>query len=426
MFKFFSSDFFHFEFLRLIGVAAFECSEVGECLEAAQKIKVDDAESWYETWRALAERVENIGEEALKAGHKDAARWAFLRASNYFRASEFMTHHAVNDNRQLPSIERSVKNFRRGIKLLDSDVHFLEIPYENGHTLPAYLYMPPESRRLPGKIPILVGSGGFDSIQEELYPYIAAGAITRGYAALTFEGPGQGIVLRKDKLPMRPDWEKVTERVLDHLFEYSGKRPELDLDLDRIAIAGASMGGHFALRCASFDRRFKACISLDGFYDMFDIVKSRTPGWFLNGWLKGYFGDGFFNGVFAFLSKANFQTKWEFGHAMLAFNVPSPADVIREFAKYTLRDGTHERLQDIQCPVMLTGAEDSLYAPPAVSEKMYETLVQLDPLQKHLWIGTGVGEGGLQAKVSALGISHQKMFSWLDLQFGIRRDGILA
>lgn len=45
--------------------------------------------------------------------------------------------------------------------------------------------------------PTLLVHEGFDSILEELYAYAAAPALERGYNCLTFEGPGQGEVIRK-------------------------------------------------------------------------------------------------------------------------------------------------------------------------------------------------------------------------------------
>lgn len=82
-----------------------------------------------------------------------------------------------------------------------------------------------------------------------------------GYAVLTFDGPGQGIMLRKYGLEMRPDWEIVTGCVIDCLTAFSEQHPELDLDMDCLAVSGASMGGYYALRAAS-DARVKACIAI--------------------------------------------------------------------------------------------------------------------------------------------------------------------
>lgn len=44
--------------------------------------------------------------------------------------------------------------------------------------------------------PTLIVHGGFDSTLEELYTSAAAPALERGYNCLTFEGPGQGGVIR--------------------------------------------------------------------------------------------------------------------------------------------------------------------------------------------------------------------------------------
>lgn len=88
MYKFFPSDFLNFEFLRVLGTAPTLGSDVGECLEAAAKIKNDDAESWYTAWTEAAEKSEELGEKALNIGDKETARWAFMRSSNYRRASE--------------------------------------------------------------------------------------------------------------------------------------------------------------------------------------------------------------------------------------------------------------------------------------------------------------------------------------------------
>jgi hypothetical protein len=44
--------------------------------------------------------------------------------------------------------------------------------------------------------PTLIAHGGFDSTLEELYTSAAAPPLERGYNCLTFEGPGQGGVIR--------------------------------------------------------------------------------------------------------------------------------------------------------------------------------------------------------------------------------------
>lgn len=316
MFNFFASQFFNFEFLRVLGTAPVEGAEIGECLEVVSQIRDGNPEIWYSAWSKAAQRAESLGEDALAAGDRIGARWAFTRASNYFRASEFFLHGQPDDTRLLQATEKSITNFRKGVRLLDGDVHFVEIPYEDDTMLPGYLFLPPATHRLQDKLPIIVHTGGFDSIQEELYFYLASGATSRGYAVLTFEGPGQGIVLRREGLHLRPDWEGVVEKVLDWLFQYAADRASLNLDLERMAIFGASMGGYFALRGA-LDRRIKACVSCDGFYDLFDITRSRMPSWFINSWLSGWLSDRVFNWTVKILTGVNFQLQWEFSQPLV-------------------------------------------------------------------------------------------------------------
>lgn len=426
MFKFFNSPFFNFEYLRVLGAAPFQASEVSECLEARSKLKENDPESWYHTWNAYGDKAKALGEEALKNQDKAAARWAFLRAANYYRSSEFFLHIHPEDNRMYSAIQKSSDIHNRAIALFDTEVMVFSIPYENGLELPARLYMPETRSRALGRIPLILQTNGFDSTGEELYLYGPAGAIPRGYAVLSFDGPGQGLSLRKDKTVLRADWEHVTGKVLDYIFNtLSPQNERLELDLNRIAVLGASMGGYFALR-ASADRRIKACISCDGFYSLFEVAQSRMPSWFINSWLDGTMSDSVFNMISNFLSRFNFQLKWEFMHSQWTYGVHSPADVMRVMQTMSLKmsDGT-EYLDKVHCPVMVTGAAQTIYFEPDINaERVMANLGHLDPKNKLLWVGSGASDGGIQAKVATLSLMHQRMFEWLDRQLGVRRiDG---
>lgn len=73
----------------------------------------------------------------------------------------------------------------------------VEIPYEQT-TLPGYFYSSSNNTMSSKpKRPTLIAHGGFDSTLEELYTSAAAPALERGYNCITFEGPGQGGVIRK-------------------------------------------------------------------------------------------------------------------------------------------------------------------------------------------------------------------------------------
>ncbi|PWY83906.1 alpha/beta-hydrolase [Aspergillus sclerotioniger CBS 115572] len=430
----FSSKFFNFEFLRVLGTAPLQGADVAECMDAASQIQDNDPDSWHHAWSRAAEKAEAMGEEARRSGDRQTAVWAYLRASNYHRSSEFMLHHlprSIPDTRSSSSLNHAIRSFRHACQLMDSPVEFVDIPYQHAgttHHLPGYLFLPVQSSITDAStgVPVVFTTGGFDSIQEELYYYAASGARTRGYATLSFEGPGQGIMLHRDEhhLYLRPDWEVVIKAVLDWLFATSAAHPEWNLDLSRLALFGASMGGYFALRGAT-DPRVKACIAVDPFYDLATPLRARMPAWLMSAIEHGYLSDRLFNGLFRMLATLNFQTRWEFGHGMRALGIDSPAVLVREFTRYTLHpvSGTGSPLEHIECPVLVTGARESMYFPPESSAvPIYEVLRRRSDASTDLWLPEGVGQGGLQAKVGGLSHLHAKVFGWLDHVFGMDRS----
>src|SRR5262249_46269828 len=143
----------------------------------------------------------------------------------------------------------------------------VRIPYE-GTTLPGYFYRVDESG-VPR--PTLLSLGGFDSTGEELYFFAAGAALQRGYNVLTFEGPGQGEPLRVQGLRARPDYEVPVRAAVDYLLT----RPEVDPE--RIALMGSSLGGYYAPRAAAFEPRVKALISHGVFFDWWASQTKTKP-----------------------------------------------------------------------------------------------------------------------------------------------------
>lgn len=147
----------------------------------------------------------------------------------------------------------------------------------------------------------------------------------RGYNCLTFEGPGQGTVVRKQKLPFRPDWEKVVSSVID--FAVSSERQE-KVDPQRIALIGYSMGGYLAPRAAAFENRIAACIADDGVISIYDawieqlqaIRKDVENG---NGAVV--------NAVVNTIMNFDIGTKWKITHSMSVFGANTPLELVQKF-----------------------------------------------------------------------------------------------
>jgi pimeloyl-ACP methyl ester carboxylesterase len=425
MFRLFKSDFFNFEALRLLSFTAHEGGEVAEFFEALGKIKDLNTESWYAAWTEAALKAEALAAEAELAGNRAAARKAFFRASNYQRAAQFMLNGRYgNDTRILRDSENAISNFWRAATLLDSSITRLEIPYDGHITLPAYLHIPHPSKRLPGKLPLLINTVGADATQEEIFYIFPMAALELGYAVLTFEGPGQGIVLRKHNLPFRPDWEFVVSKVLDFAVEQISTRAELDIiDTDRIALAGSSMGGYLALRGAS-DPRIKACIAVDPFYSMWDLLKGRMPDAVINTFLAGGFApDPLWDRFLGLLKWWDVQTRWESDLTCWMLGVDNAAAMFRRMMQFSFATADGEGfLHKVKCPVFVTGARFSLYCQPEISTmRIYSELLHVPEDKKVAWVGEDAGRGGLQSKVGAFGVLNQKAFAFLDNVFEIHR-----
>jgi len=423
MFQFFRSTFFNFEIIRILGTATYGGADIAECLDAIGQIKNEDPITWHRAWLAQAEKAEAIADEAARNGHRELARSAYLRASNYFRASGYMFNDRPQspDARPLATAEKVGWLFKKAVKLFDHDVRLLEIPYE-GYKLPGYLYLPPKSKRLPGKIPILINSGGADSIQEELYYMNPAAGPDLGYAVVTFEGPGQGIVLRREGLHMRADWEVVVRSVLDHITTLASENSDLELDVDRIGISGASMGGYYALRGAS-DPRIKACVAIDPFYDMWDFATAHISSAFMKAWMSGWINDGVVNAVIGLLCMLSFAMRWEVSLAEWFFGVATPTETLKEMKKYTFKqDDGGNFLDRVNCPVLVSGAAYSIYFNvEAHTMAIYKRLKNLEEAKKEVWVPEALGDGGLQAKMGALALCNEKTYAFLDKHFGIKR-----
>lgn len=126
----------------------------------------------------------------------------------------------------------------------------VEIPFED-IKLPGYYFKAGEGER-----PTLIVMSGFDGTAEELYFYIGAGALQRGYNVLLFEGPGQvgPIHLYPDK-PFRPDYHGVIKAVVDFIITRK------EVDEDKLVLVGYSLGGYFVSEAVIHEKRIRACVA---------------------------------------------------------------------------------------------------------------------------------------------------------------------
>jgi pimeloyl-ACP methyl ester carboxylesterase len=400
----FQDPTFSLQLLRTIGETYYKGADIGECLSTAYRIKEGDFESWYTEWLKTARRVRKYADDCLAANHKVSAREAYLRASNYYRAAEFLLINP-EDPRIQTTWGSSKECFSNAGRLFSPPVESIKIPYE-GTALPGYFYhVKDDINNNTTPRPTLIAHGGFDSTLEELYTSAAAPALERGYNCLTFEGPGQGEVIRKQKFPFRYDWEKVVTPVIDYALTRDS-----DIDPSQIALMGISMGGYLAARAAAFEHRISACVLYDGVYDGYEAFASGFPQSLRQAVEKD--NVDVVNTVVRILSDLDSNMRFNLNHGMWTTGTNSPFELIQGSKQYSVKNIA----QNIKCPTLVLEAErdDSF---PGQPKKVYDAL---RCPKKYILFTTEEGaEEHCQSGAPA--VSSQRIFDWLDEVFVKRR-----
>ncbi len=247
--NFFENEEFDFQLMRSIGLHYYGGATIGECLTTAKKIKDGDVVSWATEWNVTAEMVEEEAGVFLERDELISAREAYLRASMYYRAAEYFGFFSEPSRHK--SWEKSRECFQNAAELFETPCETIEIPF-GGIKLPGYFISPAAGAE---KGPTILIMSGFDGTAEELYFYLGAGAVASGYNVLLFEGPGQvGPIHMHPEKPFRPDYEAPVRAVVDHALSRE------DVDGDRLALVGFSLGGYFASRAVIYEKRINACV----------------------------------------------------------------------------------------------------------------------------------------------------------------------
>jgi 2,6-dihydroxypseudooxynicotine hydrolase len=211
---------------------------------------VERWEDWCAAWSTRAKVHEDLGQEALSQGCRLTAGEHLVRAAMYYHFAKFVF---VQDPAQMRAAhEKAVRCYADALPLMRPPGERVEIPFE-GSTLKGVLR---------GSGPVLVMAPGLDSTKEELHAYEEP-FLARGIAVLAIDGPGQGEA--EYDIPICGDYERAASAVVDWIETRD------DLDRERVAIWGVSLGGYYAPRAAAFEKRLKACIALSGPFDWAQI-----------------------------------------------------------------------------------------------------------------------------------------------------------
>jgi pimeloyl-ACP methyl ester carboxylesterase len=368
---------------------------LGEISATTSLIEEGDHDGWYRQWIVTAERVAGYADESVHAGHTISARDAYLRASSYYRAAYLPLYGSPVDPRLVEAFDKETDTFQKAAALMAPPVEPVEIPYE-GTTLPGYFCQADDTGR---PRPTLIVTNGYDSTINEVYLDSAAAALPRGYNLLLYDGPGQGRVLIKQGLVMRPDWENVVGPVVDYALTRT------EVDPEKIAIMGISLGGYLAPRAASSEHRLAACIADPGSWDMLEAMKARFSA------LPKDVLEKFPNvgpevlEPFEEHIRATPALRWNIiQRAFWVHGVDSLSEYLHIAEDYSLK----EVVSQTRCPTLLTWAESDPLSWDA--DRIYEQLSSPKEMVR-FYDAEGAGD---HCEAKARSLFHQRAFDWLD------------
>lgn len=372
-------------------------AEIGDVISVAEQVGNGDDSEFCDAWVAAGDAREAEARMTLDAGHRESARILFLRASCLYAAAYHPLYGEPADPRLLEAFGKQMASFRRGMELSPVPVEPVSIPFEDT-PMPAYLV--PAAGREEELRPLLILTNGYDATITDLYFASGVAAAGRGYHVLMFDGPGQGEMLYRHGITLRPDWEVVIGAVIDFATQVP------IVDREKIALSGWSLGGYLAPRAASGEHRLAACIADPGQWDLGEnmrgLIQAMNPEADLDDL------DRVDRGTLTAMEnviKADPGLNWSvMKRGYWANGVDDLQSFISRTAEFTLKD----RVGEIRCPTLLTAAENDPLA--AATEAFHEALT----CPKALMRFTAAEGAGDHCEMTNRSLLNLRVLDWLD------------
>lgn len=196
-----------------------------------------------------AKKREAQGRNAEALGHTVEAREHYYVAATFYTAAQWGIYEDDNPDR-LAWADSKRDCYDRYIKFADHPIERVDLPMGDKQ-MAALLHLP--HKPAPGeKLPCILYQPGMDGVKED-NPLMGDPLLDRGMAILSIDGPGQGETRERGIAVTASNCEDGAKAA----YAYLKTRPEIDGD--RMAIFGSSMGSYWGTRMAAAEPGFKAC-----------------------------------------------------------------------------------------------------------------------------------------------------------------------
>ncbi|MDE0354847.1 MAG: prolyl oligopeptidase family serine peptidase [Deltaproteobacteria bacterium] len=262
---------------------------------------------------------EQRGRAAEALGHTVEAREHYYVAATYYTAAQWGIFEDGNPKR-MAWAESKRDCYDRYIGFADHPIERVDLPVPGGK-MAALLHLP--HKPAPGeRFPCILYQPGMDGVKED-NPLMGDPLLQRGLAILSIDGPGQGETRERGITCTASNCEDGARAA----YAFLSTRPEIDGD--RVAVYGSSMGSYWGTRMAAAVPELKACAVVGVCMEpsQYTIFNTAAPTFKLN-----------------YMYMSGYDDEAEFD----------------EFCKTLTLEGVAAR---IQCPYMVVAGEDDELCP---------------------------------------------------------------
>jgi len=191
--------------------------------------------NWSYEWTQAGMSYQKKGNEFAQQGLQQLAKEAYYQASQLYSIASYP--HLKTDELSIQAQVLAFNSYRESFKHSPNMV-FKEIliPF-NGKKIKCFLHLPDTETIHP----VVIVSGGLDTLQCELLPLFEKELAPAGIAMLTVDLPGVG---HSSAIKLEQDSSHLHQAIIYHLKEVPW------VDHDRIALMGMRFGGNIATRLA--------------------------------------------------------------------------------------------------------------------------------------------------------------------------------
>jgi predicted alpha/beta-fold hydrolase len=373
-------------------------ADFGEIESVAAAVGDGDDDAFYLAWTQAADRLHSEALSAQLSGHEASARALYLKAACFYGKSYHAHFGWPVDPRVIEASKQQIAVFESALALGGEPSGPMRIPFDNASML---AYLIPAPGRTTERRPLLIVTNGYDASITDPYFASAVAASRRGYHCLIFDGPGQGTTLIEHGVTLRADWETVIAAVVDFALTLPQVDPE------RIALSGWSLGGYLAPRAASGEARLAACIAdpgqasiARGFRD-YAIKLGATPEEAAD---LGALPEPLLAKMEQIIA-ADRKFRWSFMQRGYWVNgARDLRDYLTRIEQFTMAG----RIERIKCPTLFTLAEDD---PLAAGTGEFFDALQCPKTLIRFTASEGAGE---HCEMRNRSILNHRMLDWLD------------